>query len=134
MFYKKIADIAFKQDRERFFKEADKYEMIPYLVNSLSESEKQELAEAKETWRNMTDLPDYPDIDFPLAIPSFIKVKTFSTHKKGEDVEEQLEVSATTETTAKKKKVPDTDFPGGFILVDDVEQFEICSRFLLATY
>ena len=81
MFYKKIADIAFKQDRERFFKEADKYEMIPYLVNSLSESEKQELAEAKETWRNMTDLPDYPDIDFPLAIPSFIKVKTFSTHK-----------------------------------------------------
>ena len=121
MFYKKIADIAFKQDRERFFKEADKYEMIPYLVNSLSESEKQELAEAKETWRNMTDLPDYPDIDFPLAIPSFIKVKTFSTHKKGEDVEEQLEISATTETTAKKKKVPDTDFPGGFILVDDVE-------------
>ena len=121
MFYKKIADIAFKQDRERFFKEADKYEMIPYLVNSLSESEKQELAEAKETWRNMTGLPDYPDIDFPLAIPSFIKVKTFSTHKKGEDVEEQLEVSATTETTAKKKKVPDTDFPGGFILVDDVE-------------
>lgn len=121
MFNKEIADIAFKQDRERFFKEADKYEMIPYLLNSLSESEKQELAEAKEAWRNMTDLPDYPDIDFPLAIPSFIKVKTFSTHKKGEDVEEQPEVSATTETTAKKKKVPDPDFPGEFILVDDVE-------------
>ena len=32
----------------------------------------------------MTDLPDYPDIDFPLYIPSFVKVKTFSTHKKGE--------------------------------------------------
>lgn len=34
----------------------------------------------------MTDLPDYPDIDFPLAIPYFMKVKTFFTHKKGEDI------------------------------------------------
>lgn len=121
MFDKKRADIAFKQDRERFFKEADKYETIPYLLNSLSESEKQELAEAKEAWRNMTELKDYPDIDFPLYIPSFMKVKTFSTHKKGEDVEEQPELSATSETTAKKKKVPDPDFPGEFIYVDDTE-------------
>ena len=118
MFNKEIADIAFKQDRERFFKESDKYEMISYLVNSLSDEQKKELEQAKTDWRNMTDLPDYPDIDFPLAIPSFLKVKTFSTHKKGEDVEEQPEVSV---TTSKKKKLADPDFPGEFILVDDIE-------------
>ena len=86
MFDKKIADIAFKQDRERFFKEADKYEMISYLRENLSDEQKKELEKAKTDWRNMTDLPDYPDIDFPLAIPSFMKVKAFSTHKKGEDM------------------------------------------------
>ena len=86
MFDKKIADIAFKQDRERFFKEADKYETISYLRESLSDKQKKELEQAKTDWRNMTDLPDYPDIDFPLAIPSFMKVKTFSTHKKGENM------------------------------------------------
>ena len=86
MFDKKIADIAFKQDRERFFKEADKYELISCLHESLSDEQKKELEKAKTDWRNMTDLPDYPDIDFPLAIPSFMKVKTFSTHKKGEDM------------------------------------------------
>lgn len=116
MFNKEIADTAFKQDRERFFKEADKYEMISYLKESLSDEQKTELAEAQTAWRNMTDLPDYPDIDFPLAIPSFMQVKTFSTHKKGEGLEEQESVSA-----PKKKKVPDPDFPGEFILVDDVE-------------
>ena len=43
MFNKEIADIAFKQDRERFFKETDKYEMISYLSESLS-------AEQKKSW------------------------------------------------------------------------------------
>ena len=84
MFDKNKADIAFKQDRERFFREADKFEMVSYLSDRLTEKEKSELAKAKKAWRNMTDLPDYPDIDFPLYIPSFVKVKTFSTHKKGE--------------------------------------------------
>ena len=121
MFNKEIADIAFKQDRERFFKEADKYEMISYLSDGLTEKEKSELAKAKRDWRSMTDLPDYPDIDFPLYIPPFLKVKTVSTHKKGEGMEEQPEVSAANETTPKKKKIPDPDFPGEFILVDDVE-------------
>lgn len=85
MFDKERADLAFKEDRERFFKEADKYETIPYLQESLSEEEKKELKDAQKAWRDMTDLPDYPDIDFPLYIPSFLKVKTFSTHTKGED-------------------------------------------------
>lgn len=85
MFDKERADLAFKEDRERFFKEADKYEMIQYLQESLSEEEKKELKDAQKAWRDMTDLPDYPDINFPLYIPSFLKVKTFSTHTKGED-------------------------------------------------
>lgn len=84
MFDKVKADIAFKQDRERFFREADKFEMVSYLSEKLTAKEKSELAKAKEDWRNMTVLKGYPDIDFPLYIPSFVKVKTFSTHKKGE--------------------------------------------------
>ena len=84
MFDKNTADIAFKQDRERFFREADKFEMVSYLSDRLTEKEKSALAKAKEYWRNMTELKGYPDIDFPLYIPSFVKVKTFSTHKKGE--------------------------------------------------
>lgn len=84
MFDKNKADIAFKQDRERFFREADKFEMVSYLSDRLTEKEKSELAKAKRDWRNMTELKGYPDIDFPLVIPSFVKVKTFSTHKKGE--------------------------------------------------
>ena len=46
---------------------------------------KKELKDTQKAWRDMTDLPDYPDINFPLYIPSFLKVKTFSTHTKGED-------------------------------------------------
>lgn len=95
MFDKAKADIAFKQDRERFFREADKYESVSYLANSLSAKEKKELEEAKEIWRDMTDAENYPDIDFPLFIPSFLKVKTFSTHKSGQ----------------KGSEISDPDFP-----------------------
>ena len=38
MFDKNKADIAFKQDRERFFREADKFEMVSYLSDRLTES------------------------------------------------------------------------------------------------
>ena len=34
----------------------------------------------------MTKLKDYPDIDFPLAVPKFINVKLFSSHKKGDNI------------------------------------------------
>ena len=43
MFDKNKADIAFKQDRERFFREADKFEMVSYLSDRLTEKEKSEL-------------------------------------------------------------------------------------------
>ena len=86
MFDKVKADIAFKQDRERFFREADKFEMVSYLSDRLTEKEKSELAKAKKAWRNMTALSDYPDIDFPLAVPKFINVKLFSSHKKGDNI------------------------------------------------
>ena len=88
MFGKITADIAFKQDRERFFREADKFEMVSYLSDRLTEKEKSEQKKKKRDWRNMTELKGYPDIDFPLYIPSFVKVKTFSTHKKGEEESE----------------------------------------------
>ena len=40
MFDKVKADIAFKQDRERFFREADKFEMDSYLSDRLIEKDK----------------------------------------------------------------------------------------------
>lgn len=80
----KKADEAFKEDRLRFFLVADKYETISYLKESLSEEQKAELKKAQQEWRDMTELEDYPDIDFPLYTPSFLSVKFFSSHKKGE--------------------------------------------------
>lgn len=88
MFNTVKADIAFKEDRERFFKEADKYNN-DYLKNQLTTAQQKALENAKEEWRNMTDLENYPDIDFPLSVPDFMKVKLFSSHKKGENITKQ---------------------------------------------
>lgn len=82
MFDKKNADIAFKQDRERFFNAADKFESVPYLAGQLTDAQKKELEKAKEEWRGMTEIENYPDIDFPLYVPDFVNVKIFSSHKK----------------------------------------------------
>ena len=90
MFDKKNADIAFRQDRERFFNEADKFESVPFLAAQLTATQKKELEKAKKEWREMTDLDGYPDIDFPLAVPDFVKVKLFSSHKK--NTEEKKDV------------------------------------------
>ena len=85
MFDKVNADVAFKEDRERFFTEADKFS-IPYLADKLTDKQKEELENARTKWRDMTKLKDYPDIDFPLAVPKFINVKLFSSHKKGDNI------------------------------------------------
>ena len=85
MFDKQKADIAFRQDRERFFEAADKFESVSYLAEKLTAAQKKELEKAKKEWRDMTEIENYPDIDFPLAIPDFIKVKIFSSHKKNTD-------------------------------------------------
>ena len=83
-------DRAFKDDRERFFKECEKFTTV--LYDTLTEEQKKELKVAINCWNNMTEIEGYPDIDFPLQIPSFMNPVLFSGHKKGE------------------KKNPDPDF------------------------
>ena len=90
MFNRKNADIAFRQDRERFFNAADNCEGVAFLAEQLTATQKKELEKAKKEWREMTELENYPDIDFPLAVPDFVKVKLFSSHKK--NTEEKKDV------------------------------------------
>lgn len=76
------ADRAFKDDRERFFRECEKYTTV--LYDTLTDEQKKELKIAITCWHNMTEIEGYPDIDFPLEVPSFMKPVLFSRHKKGE--------------------------------------------------
>lgn len=78
----KKADRAFRDDRERFFRECEKYTTV--LYDTLTAEEQKELKIAITCWHNMTEIEGYPDIDFPLQIPSFMKPVLFSQHKKGE--------------------------------------------------
>ncbi|MBN1499761.1 MAG: hypothetical protein JW982_06395 [Spirochaetes bacterium] len=74
---------ASKEDRERLFKVTDVYA----ITNNRGLSEKQidELEECKNKWRDMTSIKGYPDIDFPLSIPSWLKNPYFaSCWKKGD--------------------------------------------------
>lgn len=71
--------LASKQDRERFFKVADSIHLQPKYSSCLTE-----LEELKQKWRDMTTLPDYPDIDFPLELPTwFPEVRFASRWQKG---------------------------------------------------
>ena len=63
--------LASKQDRERFFKVADTIHLQPKYKDYLDE-----LEIVKQRWRDMTTLPNYPEIKFPLELPEwFPKVK-----------------------------------------------------------
>lgn len=89
MFDRKNADVAFRQDRERFFNAADKFDSVPFLAAKLSDEQKKELEKARKEWRDMTAMENYPDIDFPLYVPDFVEVKLFSSHKKNAEAEEK---------------------------------------------
>ena len=73
---------AWKEDRERFFKVTDKYlaGVIP-----LDEDKLIELKACVKVWRDISLMEGYPDIDFPLSIPSWLKVNFMSSHTKGVD-------------------------------------------------
>jgi len=76
----KRMDLAAKQDRERFFKVADTLHMQPKYAEHLAE-----LDTLKQQWRDMTALPDYPNINWPLALPEwFPKVHFASCWEKDE--------------------------------------------------
>lgn len=60
---------ATKEDRSRFFKKADVY----FITNNrgLTSEQIEELETVRNQWRDMTLLPDYPDIDWPLSVPEW---------------------------------------------------------------
>lgn len=66
--------VASKQDRERFFKVADTIHLQPKYAEHL-----EELELLKQQWRDMTDLPNYPEIKFPLDLPDWFPQVKFAS-------------------------------------------------------
>lgn len=79
-------NLAITQDRERFFKLAD-----PLIFQPKYQPYLEELEAIKQQWRDITKLPGYPDIDFPLALPSWFPQWQFMTIVKGETLKELME-------------------------------------------
>lgn len=80
-------DMAIKEDRERFFKVADTLHLQPKYAVHLAE-----LETLKQTWRDVTTLPDYPNITHPMPLPEwFPKVHFASRWEKDEYIEKTLE-------------------------------------------
>lgn len=75
----KILDLAIRQDRERFFRLADPLIFQPKYKEHLDEIEK-----IKQQWRDLTKLPDYPNIDFPPSLPDWYPEWQFMTIIKDE--------------------------------------------------
>lgn len=72
-------DLAAKEDRERFFKVADGMMFQPKYKDKLIE-----LEEVKQQWRDMTLIKNWPDIDWPMTLPSwFPKIRFASCWQKG---------------------------------------------------
>lgn len=78
--------LASKEDRERFFRVADAIHLQPKYAEHLTELEK-----LKQMWRDMTDLPGYPDIDFPLVLPSWFPRVNFASCWKVGHLKEMMD-------------------------------------------
>ena len=84
---RKDMDAAAKEDRERFFGLADTLHLQPKYLNLYNE-----LETLKQQWRDMTALPDYPNIDWPMALPQwFTKVHFASSWEKDVYIQKTLE-------------------------------------------
>lgn len=82
----KEMDLAFKQDRERFFKVADILHLQPKYKDHL-----EELEELKQVWRDIPQQYDYPNFTHPIPLPEwFPKVNFASCWEKDKYIEEQL--------------------------------------------
>ena len=77
--------LASKQDRERFFRVADTIHLQPKYKEHL-----EELEVIKQQWRDMTNLPNYPEIKFPLELPSWFPKVNFTSCWDANYVEETL--------------------------------------------
>lgn len=67
-------DEAAKEDRERFFAVADTLTFQPKYKDRQAEIE-----EIKQQWRDMTAQPDYPHIQWPMALPDWFPTVKFAS-------------------------------------------------------
>lgn len=82
----KRMDVAFKQDRERFFKVADTLYLQPKYAEHLEEVEA-----LKQAWRDIPQQADYPNITHPMPLPDwFPKVHFASSWEKDSYLEKRL--------------------------------------------
>ena len=82
----KEMDLAFKQDRERFFRVADVLHLQPKYKEHL-----EELEELKQIWRDIPQQDGYPNFTHPIPLPKwFPKVKFASCWDKDKFIEEAI--------------------------------------------
>ena len=67
-------DTAAKEDRERFFAIADSMQFQPRWQDKL-----QEIETVRQQWRDMTNIENYPEIKFPLALPDWFPAVKFAS-------------------------------------------------------
>lgn len=82
-------DEAAKEDRERFFQVADTLHMQPKYAERLTE-----LETVKQAWRDMTALPGYPCIKWPMELPEWFPPMKFASCWEPDHVEKTLELEA----------------------------------------
>lgn len=80
---------ASKEDRERFFTVADIMQLQPKYQDKL-----QEIEAIKQQWRDMTLLPDYPLIKFPLELPDWFPKVHFASCWEVDYLENELKQEA----------------------------------------
>lgn len=71
--------LAIEQDRAKFFAVADTLHLQPSYAEYVASGE---LEEVKQTWRDITDLENYPHIDFPLTLPDWFPAVQFTSNFK----------------------------------------------------
>lgn len=79
-------DAAAKEDRQRFFAVADALQFQPKWNGRLADIET-----VKQQWRDMTDVPEYPEIKFPLDLPDWFPIVRFASRWDADYVQKTLE-------------------------------------------
>lgn len=67
-------DLAAKEDRERLFAVTDGMRYQPKYAEHLTE-----LETLCQTWRDMTDLENWPEVAWPLALPDWMPDVRFAS-------------------------------------------------------
>lgn len=81
----KEMDLAFRQDRQRFFKVADSLYLQPKYKQYL-----EELEMLKQKWRDIPQQENYPNFTHPIPLPEwFPKINFASNWEKDVYIEEE---------------------------------------------